>query len=102
MRKRLRKYTGLQRRWISGQALLPTGAVQTATITAVNYGTNTITLDTPLSWADNDEVGLYEDSDGTRIFYGNAPDMGAVEYSSTPEATNVVTGAVISGGVVLE
>jgi hypothetical protein len=60
--------------------IFPTGTAQTATITNVNYATNTITLNTPLTWRDGDEVGLYADSDGTVVYSGLAPDIGASEY----------------------
>ena len=50
-------------------------------ISAVNYSTNTITLATAKTWADNAPVWLYKKSDGIRVLYGSAPDMGAHEYT---------------------
>ncbi len=49
-------------------------------IDSINYGTNTITLSTALTWADDAPVWLYKKSDGTRVLYGDAPDYGAHEY----------------------
>jgi hypothetical protein len=51
-----------------------------AQIVAINYGTNTITLATPLSRADGDGVYLFRDSDGTQVLRGSAPDIGAKEF----------------------
>lgn len=49
-------------------------------ISSINYNTNTITLATPMSWNNNDNIWLYKDSTGKRVLYGNAPDIGAYEY----------------------
>lgn len=50
-----------------------------AQISSINYATNTITLASPLTWADDANVWLYKKSDGTRVLYGLAPDYGAYE-----------------------
>jgi hypothetical protein len=50
-------------------------------ISSINYGTNTITLATSISRSEGDPIYLYKDSDGTRVLYGSAPDIGAVELS---------------------
>ena len=72
----------------SGQwPLFPTGAVKTARISSIDYATNTITLDTAISWSDGDEVGLYADSDGTVVYSGVAPDIGAYEYGAAVNAS---------------
>jgi len=48
-----------------------------APIKTIDYAKNTITLESPISWADKAPVWLYKKSDGTRVLFGNAPDMGA-------------------------
>jgi hypothetical protein len=80
--------------------IFPTGTAQTATITNVNYATNTITLNTPLTWRDGDEVGLYADSDGTVVYSGLAPDIGASEYGV--EVAEDTTPPTISGDPVID
>jgi hypothetical protein len=50
-------------------------------ISSINYNTNTITLATPISWNNNDPVWLYKDSNGNRVLYGTAADLGAHPYS---------------------
>ena len=57
-------------------------------ISSVNYSTNTITLASPITWADNANIWLYKKSDGMRVLYGSAPDAGAYEFiqSAAPEA----------------
>jgi hypothetical protein len=51
-------------------------------ISKINYSTNTITLASPMSWSNNDPVWLYKKSDGVRVLYGSAPDIGAAEYGN--------------------
>ena len=51
-------------------------------IEAVNYETNVITLASPMTWADDAPIWLYRDSDGKRVLYGSAPDIGAHETES--------------------
>ncbi|MDD5702479.1 MAG: ubiquitin-activating E1 FCCH domain-containing protein [Dehalococcoidales bacterium] len=56
-------------------------------ISSINYVTNTITLASTKTWADNAPVWLYKKSDGTRVLYDTKPDMGAHEYSEASEIT---------------
>ena len=51
----------------------------TVQISSINYTTNTITLASPMAWADNAPVWLYKKSDGKVVLY-NCPDMGAYEH----------------------
>jgi hypothetical protein len=53
-------------------------------ISEINYSTNTITLISPKTWADNAYVWLYKKSDGKVVLNGAAPDMGANEYPISP------------------
>ena len=54
------------------------GAVSnTVTISSINYSTNTITLASPMTWANGAPIWLYQDSSGSRVLYGAAPDLGA-------------------------
>ena len=48
-------------------------------IVAVDYAAKTITLATPMTWADNAPIWLYSDSSGRRVLNGAAPDIGAHE-----------------------
>lgn len=63
-------------------------------ISSINYGTNTITLATPTTWADNASIWLYKKSDGTQVLYGSAPDMGAHEYQPVAGLTFGTGGSV--------
>jgi PKD repeat protein len=71
--------------WISGvdgDDIQIVGSSQKARIVNVNYGTNTITVNTSLTWTQNQGVAL--------AYVGAAPDAGAFEYgsgmrSSTPQ-----------------
>jgi hypothetical protein len=49
-------------------------------ISSINYSTDTITLASPMNWANRASVWLYKKSDGGRVLYGASPDMGAHEY----------------------
>ena len=51
-------------------------------IVAINYGTNTISLANSISRSDGQSVWLYKKSDGGRVLYGTAPDVGAYEVSA--------------------
>ncbi len=51
-------------------------------ISSIDYDTNTITLAGSISRNQGDPVYLYKDSDGTRVLYGSAPDIGAYEFVS--------------------
>lgn len=48
-------------------------------ISSINYGTNTLTIAPSIERSEDDSVWLYRDSDGTRVLYGSAPDIGAFE-----------------------
>jgi hypothetical protein len=51
-------------------------------ISSIDYGNNDITLVSPITWADGENVWLYKDSSGNRVLYGDAPDHGAHEFSN--------------------
>lgn len=53
-------------------------------INSINYATNTITLASPMTWSDGAPVWLYSKSDGQRVIYGAAPDIGASECVAQP------------------
>ena len=53
-----------------------------AQITAINYGSNTITLASGVTRTSGQPVWLYKKSDGALVLYGAAPDLGAYEYQS--------------------
>jgi len=46
-------------------------------ITAIDYGTNTITLASGVSRSHGDSVWLYSDSTGRQVLFGTAPNVGA-------------------------
>ena len=52
----------------------------TATVSSIDYSTNTITLASGITRSDNDSVWLYKKSDGLTVLVGTAPDIGANEY----------------------
>lgn len=68
--------SGLKADWV---AVGTVGNV--AQISSIDYSTHTITLASALTWADNAPVWLYKKSDGVRVLYGSAPDIGADEYN---------------------
>jgi hypothetical protein len=68
-------WAGVQPDWISVGS-----ATNAAQIASIDYATNAITLAGSIPRNDNDPVYLYKDSDGTRVLYGNAPDIGAFEF----------------------
>jgi len=59
---------------VNGDDIQIVGTSQKARITKVNYQTNTITVDTSLSWTQNQGIAL--------AYVGSAPDAGAYEYGS--------------------
>lgn len=63
---------------ISGDTIQILGTTQRARIVGVNYASNTITVDTPLSWTQSQGVAL--------AYVGSAPDAGAFEYGEAPVA----------------
>ena len=56
------------------------GSNSAVRITAVDYSTNTVTIDRSISWAANDPVSLE--------YSGSAPDIGAIEYGAQPPPGN--------------
>jgi hypothetical protein len=56
---------------VAGDIVQFEGQTATARISAIDYGTNTITLDTPLSWQPGVGVSL--------PYFGEKPDQGAYE-----------------------
>ena len=54
-------------------------------IASINYATNTITLSTSTTWADDASVWLYSKSDAGVVLVGAAPDYGSHEYASEDE-----------------
>jgi hypothetical protein len=66
----------------------------TAQILSIDRSTNTITLAAPLTWVDDASVWLYKKSDGVRVLYGAAPDIGAHPFESSDPAPVVVTLAI--------
>ncbi len=65
---------------VQGDRIQLLGSTQTARITAVNYATRTVTVDTNLVWTQNQGIAL--------PYNGNAPDIGAYESGSAPASTN--------------
>ena len=55
---------------------------QSATVTGVDYGTDTLTVDTIISWTQNEGIGL--------DYNGNAPDIGANEADSALVSSSFV------------
>jgi hypothetical protein len=51
-----------------------------ATIVAIDYVRKTITLDVPMTWANDAKIWLYSDSAGRGVLKGAAPDIGAHEF----------------------
>lgn len=62
-----------------------------AEISSIDYDTHTITLATPKTWSNNDNVWIYRNLQGERVLYGSAPDYGAHEYSGADTQNPVVT-----------
>jgi hypothetical protein len=69
------------------------GSVDNAVqIRSIDYSTNTVELTASITRSIGDDVYLYADSEGTRVLYGIAPDIGAYESKGTadtgPDDTN--------------
>jgi hypothetical protein len=71
-------------------------------ISSINYATNTITLATTTTWADDAEIWLYKKSDGVQVLYGSAPDYGAYEYVTIVPAVQNIIGILIGTGIKFE
>jgi len=52
-------------------------------ISSISYTTNTITLASPITRNNGDQVYLYKNSSGARVLFGSAPDMGAFEFGTS-------------------
>jgi hypothetical protein len=61
----------------------------TVQISLINYDTKTITLASPMTWADDAPVWLYKNSSGQVVLHGSAPDCGAHEY--VPSAVQTIS-----------
>jgi hypothetical protein len=85
-------WAGVEADWIAVGSV--TNTVQ---ISSINYNTNTITLASSISRNDGDPIWLYRDSDGTRVLYGSAPDIGAVEYEYAENAPPVRSNGLPDG-----
>ena len=57
---------------VDGDEIQIVGTSQKARITIVDYGTNTITVDAPMTWTQNQGIAS--------SYVGSAPDVGALEY----------------------
>jgi hypothetical protein len=68
----------------------------TVQISSINYATNTITLASAITWADNAEIRLYKKSDGVQVLYGAETDMGAHEYAGA--TTHTITASKTGSG----
>jgi hypothetical protein len=69
----------------NGDVIQLQGQSQTATITAINYTTNTITVDRSLTWTSGLGISL--------AYSGIAPDIGAYEYNSATSIDSTLSGA---------
>jgi hypothetical protein len=69
---------------IAGDTIQLMGTTQRATITSVNYATNTLTLNTPISWTTNQGIGL--------AYEGAAPDVGAYEQQTPSQGPSAPQG----------
>ena len=72
--------SGVQGDWI---AVGTVGNI--AQITDINYAARTITLNKGIRRGKGQPVWLYQKSDGARVLYGTAPDLGAEAYSGTSD-----------------
>lgn len=55
-------------------------------ISSINYAANTITLASPMTWADRAPIWLYKKSDGATVLVGAGPDFGASEFGASGPA----------------
>ncbi|MDO8716099.1 MAG: hypothetical protein Q7J73_04755, partial [Dehalococcoidales bacterium] len=84
-------WAGVEADWI---AVGTVGNV--AQISSIATTTNTITLSSGITRNDGDSVWLYKDSEGTRVLYESAPDIGAFEF--VPDTTAPVRSAGLPSG----
>jgi len=64
------------------------GTNDSVRVLAIDYATNTITVDRNISWADNDPVNL--------DYSGSAADIGALEYTSQTAVPSTPTGLALT------
>ena len=69
-------------------------------VDTVDYTTNTILLNAPMTWSDAAPVWLYRNSSGRTVLVGPAPDVGAHEYGAVPDVDGGVDGSVDTDGQV--
>jgi len=78
---------------VEGDSIQLEGQTQTARIIGVDYNTNIIALDTPLTWYSGQGVSL--------AYSGSAPDIGAYEYSNANPLNATINASPTSGQVPL-
>ncbi len=66
---------------VDGDLIQIVGTSQRARVTKVDYATNTITVDTALTWTQNQGIAL--------AYLGSAPDAGAFEYGTSSPAAPI-------------
>lgn len=69
--------------------VIKTASGETATIVSINYSTNTITVNSSISWTQNEGLSL--------DYYGSAPDIGAEEYEGGETTTVTATASDATG-----
>lgn len=75
---------------VQGDCIAVTTVNNHVCVTAVNYGTHTLTLASPINATSGDPVWIYSISDGTVVLTdATGPDLGAVPYSSSSSTTQV-------------
>lgn len=74
------------------------GTSTTATVSSIDYSTNTITLTGSVSRNDGDAVTLYRRTDGTGVVDGTVRDIGAFEYQTPASGTGGRGGGSIKTG----
>ena len=67
------------------------GASTVASITAIDYSTNTATLASGISRSPGDPVYLYADSGGRRVLFNALPDVGAAQCCPPPGLSGAAT-----------
>jgi hypothetical protein len=76
------KAFGVQADWIR------IGASTTVQVSAVNYSTNVLTLNTPVNWSSGAGIYLYKNSSGTVVLNNARPDIGAFQYGQQVGGNN--------------
>lgn len=73
-----------------------------ALISSINYATNTITLTSGITRSSGQSVWLYQNSSGTRVLYGSAPDLGALPFTSVIPSATIFNGATLLNGAAVK